>query len=419
MEQIQLKTGLAEKLITAENLQKAKARSAVAYREICDSKKESDVKGWMDPQISPEVMDTIKTKAAEVRKNADIFVIVGVGGSNQAARAVIKALDTGSTPKVLYAGNSLSAHYLSGVLEQLEGKSVYINVIAKNFETLEPGSHFRILRNCMKKWYGFENISSRIVVTGTYGTRFEEIAKENGYTFLPFPDAIGGRYSAFSPVGLFPMAVAGVDIDLLLDGVNDMAKEIQNNACNIAVRYAVLRNALYQQGYNIEMLVNFEPQLNYFSKWWVQLFGESEGKGLSGIYPAYASYSEDLHSMGQYMQDGRRNLIETFISVENPLGCLTVPEDKQFRDGFDYLEGMDFNDINRAAETATLEAHSRGGVACMKLLIPQISEYTFGQMFYFFMFSCAVSGKILDVNPFDQEGVEEYKRNMFKKLGKQ
>lgn len=419
MKQIQLKTELAESLVSAENLKKVQDRAAAAYEEIMDGGREADVKGWLVPQISPAVMDTIRSKAAEVRKNADVFVIVGVGGSNQAARAVIKALDFSDQPKILYAGNSLSAHYLAGVLDQLKGKSVYIDVIAKNFETLEPGSHFRVLRKCMEKWYGPDELSSRIIVTGTYGTRFEEIAKENGYTFLPFPDAIGGRYSAFSPVGLFPMAVAGIDIDRLLSGVNDMAAEIRGHADNSAVRYAVLRNALYRQDYTIEMLVNFEPQLNYFSKWWVQLFGESEGKDKTGIYPASASYSEDLHSMGQYMQDGRRDLMETFISVENPSGSVVVEADKAFRDGFDYLDGMDFRDINRAAEKATLEAHSKGGVACIQVVVPEISAYTFGQLFYFFMFACAVSGKLLGVNPFDQEGVEEYKRNMFKKLGKQ
>lgn len=346
-------------------------------------------------------------------------MIVGVGGSNQAARAMIEALTDRKGPEVIYLGNSLSPHYISQMMKRLEGKSVYINVIAKNFETLEPGSHFRILRQVMNGIYSKEEAAKRVILTGTTGSRLEEIARENGYTFFQFPVAIGGRYSAFSPVGLFPIAVAGLDVDDFLNGVKAAEMMCINQPDqNPAVEYAAVRNLLYQQGYDIEMLVSFEPQFAFFNKWWIQLFGESEGKEKKGIFPSGAIYSEDLHSMGQYMQDGRRNLIETFLTVEDPKASVIIESDRTFGDRFDYLDGMDFKEINRAAEKATIDAHAAGGVPCIQFLIDQITEETFGELYYTFMMSCAVSGKLMGVNPFDQEGVEEYKRSMFKALGK-
>lgn len=377
------------------------------------------VLGWLHTETAAVQLEQIKEKAKEVRENADIFVIVGVGGSNQAARAMIEALTDRKGPEVIYLGNSLSPHYISQMMKRLEGKSVYINVIAKNFETLEPGSHFRILRQVMNGIYSKEEAAKRVILTGTTGSRLEEIARENGYTFFQFPVAIGGRYSAFSPVGLFPIAVAGLDVDDFLNGVKAAEMMCINQPDqNPAVEYAAVRNLLYQQGYDIEMLVSFEPQFAFFNKWWIQLFGESEGKEKKGIFPSGAIYSEDLHSMGQYMQDGRRNLIETFLTVEDPKASVIIESDRTFGDSFDYLDGMDFKEINRAAEKATIDAHAAGGVPCIQFLIDQITEETFGELYYTFMMSCAVSGKLMGVNPFDQEGVEEYKRSMFKALGK-
>ncbi len=386
---------------------------------ISNFDKDKGLKGWLDPYHAQPVMDKMQSKAEEIGKNADIFILVGVGGSNQAARAVIKALPKNRKPAILYAGNTLSASYLSNILEVIKDKSVYINVIAKNFETLEPGSHFRVLRKAMEQRYSPEEMARRVILTGTVGSRLEEIADENGYLFLPFPQEIGGRYSAFSPVGLFPMMVAGLDTGLLLEGVNRMKDEIvQKPEDNPAVRYAAYRSLAYDKGYNIELLAAFEPQLEYFIKWWIQLFGESEGKDGKGIFPAGVVYSEDLHSMGQYLQDGRRNLLETFITTADPQASVKVVPDKHFRDGFDYLDDMDFIDINRAAEQATMDAHTKGGVPCASLEIGRIDEETFGKLFYFFMMACAISGKLMGVNPFDQEGVEEYKRSMFKALGR-
>ena len=383
-----------------------------------DPDADSNVRGWVHCDEAAVQLDAIKEKAAEIREHADTFVLVGVGGSNQAARSVIEALRRPKGPKIVYAGNTLSAAYLSDVLAELHDKSVYINVIAKNFETLEPGSHYRILRSLMESIYGAPEMAKRVTLTGTRGSLLEKIAKDNGHLFLEFPVTVGGRYSAFTPVGLLPLAAAGLDIDSFISGGRDMERLL--SACgaeNPAVRYAALRNLLYKKGFLVEVLAGFEPRLAYFNKWWWQLFGESEGKNGTGIFPSFAVYSEDLHSIGQYMQSGQRILMETFLSVEKP-GASLVVEGDRVEDRFDYLNGWDFTDINRAAETATLEAHSSGGVPCTKISVDRLDEYHFGQLFYFFMLSCAVSGKLLGVNPFDQDGVERYKKSMFKALGK-
>lgn len=395
-------------------------KEAAAYcSQIFEIQDHDQVLGWRTLETSAVQFEIMKEKAQEIREAADVFVIVGVGGSNQAARAMIEALKLERKgPEIVYLGNTLSPYYISRTLEHLEGKSVYIDVIAKNFETLEPGSHFRILRQWMKQRYTKEEMTKRIIVTGTIGSRLHEIAKENGYLFLQFPVPVGGRYSAFTPVGLFPIMAAGLDAQAFLDGVSAAICDCRENPENPAVVYAATRKLLYERGYDIEMLVSFEPQLAFLAKWWVQLFGESEGKEKKGIFPASAVYSEDLHSIGQYMQDGRRNLIETFISVKNPKASVVIEADPEFQDYFDYLDGMDFDQINKAAEGATLKAHADGGVPCIRFEIPEISERTFGALYYYFMMACAISGKLLGVNPFDQEGVEEYKRSMFAALGK-
>lgn len=420
MDNLRLDLSRAIKFFSTEELEHKILKAGEICRDIIsnpDSDKE--MKGWVSTDSNLPVMEQMKSKAEEIKENADVFVLVGVGGSNQAARAVIKALEKGNKPKVLYAGNNLSAHYFANLLDEIQDQSVYINVIAKNFETLEPGSHFRVLRKAMENRYSKEEMSRRIILTGTYGTRLEEIAKENQYLFLPFPKDIGGRYSGFSPVGIFPMMAAGMDTDSLIEGVNLLRENIYNDPDqNIAVEFAAYRNLAYEKGFNIEVLTSFEPRLECFIKWWVQLFGESEGKDKKGIYPSGVIYSEDLHSMGQYLQDGRRNLMETFIKIKDPQASVKVPSDKNFNDGFDYLDGMDFAQINHVAEQATIEAHTNGGVPCAVIELERIEEKTFGMLFYFFMMVCAISGKLMGVNPFDQEGVEEYKRSMFKALGR-
>lgn len=373
--------------------------------------------GWLRCDRAAGPLAGIEEKAAEVREEAEVFVLVGVGGSNQAARGAIEALGRGRGPRVVYAGNTLSARYLGALLEELEGKSVYLNVIAKNFQTLEPGSHFRVLRRYLEDRYGASGAARRVVVTGSRGSRLEELAGEKGYRFLDFPQDVGGRYSAFTPVALFPMAVAGLDLRAYLQGGGDQERAVSaSGAENPALRYAALRNLLFRGGFLVEVLASFEPDLGYFGRWWWQLFGESEGKGGTGIYPSFAQYSEDLHSIGQYLQEGQRVLMETFLSVRDPGASFPFPGDPDSRDGFDYLEGMDFAAVNRVAEGATKAAHEAGGVPCSTVSVDRLDEYHFGQLYYFFMLACAVSGKLLGVNPFDQEGVEAYKRGMFAAL---
>lgn len=416
---VSLKLTGTDRYLNGSELKAQRQRAAQICRELLTKADDEQVLGWRALETSAVQLELIKAKAEEIRRKADVFVIVGVGGSNQAARAMIWALQDREGPEIVYLGNTLSSYSISHTLHQMEGKSVYIDVIAKNFETLEPGSHFRILRQWMQKRYSGEEMAKRIIVTGTTNSRLEEIAKENGYLFLQFPAPVGGRYSAFTPVGLFPIAVAGLHVDAFLDGVqsamDDCKAHLEDNP---AVGYAAARCLLYGKGYDIEMLVSFEPQYAYLAKWWVQLFGESEGKDKKGIFPASAIYSEDLHSIGQYMQDGRRNLIETFLSVENPKASVVIEPDAAFGDRFDYLDGMDFDQINKAAEAATWDAHVRGGVPCIGLGVEEISERTFGELFYYFMMACAVSGTLTGLNPFDQEGVEEYKRSMFAALGR-
>lgn len=421
MKRIWLDCGKAEPWLDKTRLDGLRERGAGHFRSLFgDASEDAGFKGWLSPMKRNDAYAAMLRKAEEVRENAEVFVLVGVGGSNQAARAAIKALSrAGDGPEILYAGNTLSAHYIRGILDRIRGKSVYINVIAKNFETLEPGSHFRLLRGEMAKRYGREEMAGRVILTGTPGSRLEEIAKENGYAFLEFPPEVGGRYSALTPVGLFPMAVAGLNAGEILAGAEDMREELlAGDGNNAAVEYAAYRNCALAAGYNQEVLGFFEPRFEYFSRWWIQLFAESEGKKGKGIFPSAGSYSEDLHSLGQYMQDGRRNLLETFLRVGDAGAEVPVPEDRAFGDGFDYLSGKDFGEISRCAERATLEAHSAGGVPCAVVSMDRIDEGSMGALFYFFMVSCAVSGKLLGINPFDQEGVEEYKRAMFKLLGR-
>ncbi|MBT9777337.1 glucose-6-phosphate isomerase [Clostridium sp. MCC353] len=417
--EVQLNLDYAASCLNPSELEEQQKAAVNICKSIFEKEDKDRVLGWRTLEESAVMLDIMEQKAKKVRMDADIFVIVGVGGSNQAARAVIEAFPDRKGPEIVYLGNTLSPHYISQMLKKLEGKSVYINVIAKNFETLGPGSHFRILRQWMRERYTKEEMAERIILTGTAGSRLDEIAKENGYLFLPFPEAVGGRYSAFTPVALFPLLVSGLDVDAYLRGAEDavtLCRERPEESPS--VRYAAARSLLYKKGYDIEMLVSFEPQFYYFEKWWWQLFGESEGKDKKGIYPSMAVYSEDLHSIGQYVQDGRRNLIETFLSAEDPKASAVILPDPEFGDRFDYLDNMDFDTINKIAEKATMEAHADGGVPCVGMKVKEISEETFGGLFYTFMMACACSGILTGVNPFDQEGVEAYKRSMFQALGK-
>ena len=390
--------------------------SAQAGKAACP-----DSLGWLSVSrwAGSGWLERYRELASRIRSRADAFVVVGVGGSNQAARAVVEALEPSEgSPEIIWAGNTLSAYEVRNILSRLKSKkSVYIDVIAKNFETLEPGVAFRTLRTFLRDAYG-GSWHERVIVTGTPDMQLQDMSEKYGFTFLPFPEDVGGRYTALTPVGLLPMAVAGFDICALAQGAADMESWLRSDTSdgNIALRYAAIRNYLYSTGYRVEMLSFFEPRLFRFAKWWVQLFGESEGKNGLGLFPSFASYSEDLHSIGQFVQEGTRCLFETFIDVEKPDAVLSPCADG-IDDGFGYLDGLDYFQINKASYQGTLEAHSRI-LPCFNITVESIDEYTFGQLFYFFMFSCYLSGLILGVNPFDQPGVEAYKARMFRKLGK-
>jgi len=417
---INLNSSMAENFVESSVYHKAKQQAELFCKKLYKHPENfPGVNGWFSVSAAAQELELIKNKAKEVRENADILVVIGVGGSIQASRAITMALKGESGPEILYAGNTMSAHYTKNILDKLNGKSVYINVIAKNFETLEPGSHFRIFRNFLRDTYSSEEMAKRIIVTGTKGSLLQELAEKEGYTFLPFPRSIGGRFSVFSPVALFPIAAAGLSIDDYLTGALEVEEHARNYDSNSPIiRYAALRNCLHAKSYQIEMIAAFEPRLEYFLKWWVQMYGESEGKNHKGIFPAGAMYSEDLHAIGQYMQEGQRFLMESFITIDDPNASLLIAPDNQVHDKFDYLNGKDLSDINKIVEKATIDAHVKGGVPCFEFGVKSLDEKTFGALYYFFMISCAVSALVLDVNPFDQEGVEEYKRTMFKLLGR-
>lgn len=357
-------------------------------------------------------------KGRKIRESSDALVVIGVGGSNQAARAVYEALEKKSGTQLIWLGNTISGDTYQKTIEKLdEKKSIYVNCIAKNFETLEPGLGFRIMREYLKKRYG-SSYSSRIIVTFTEDTFSWKMAQNEGYTILPFPLDIGGRYSSLSPISLFPLSVAGVDIASLSNGAREMEKELKGNISqtNSALLYATSRTLLYSLGYKVELLSFFEPRLYRFSKWWKQLFAESEGKENKGLLTQEASYSEDLHSLGQFVQEGSPILFETFLNLKKKDYLVTVSP-SSINDGFSYLDNKELWDINKAAYLATLTSHSKRFPALI-VDIDSLNEYSLGALFYFFQFSCYLSASILSLNPFDQNGVEQYKKDMFKRLGK-
>lgn len=401
---------------TPNEFQDILAKTQSVYDDLLSSSDYQESLGWRSPETwaSPSALDRLIKLSSSMEDNA-VLVLIGVGGSNNGARAAIKALK--GKREVVYAGNNLSADYYNELLQSLQGKSVYINVIAKNFETLEPGLAFRIFRHYLKERYG-EAYSKRVFITGTPGSKLHHLCKIHDFTFLIFPEDIGGRFSVLSDVGLFPMAFAGIDIKSMVEGASDIKKRLEEvSSDNPALVYAATRNLLYDKGYALEMLSIFEPRLEFFSKWWIQLFAESEGKDGKGLFPVASSYSEDLHSIGQYVQDGRKILFETFLNVEDPVSHLKHHSD-EVDDGFDYLNGKSLTEINTAAFGATVSAHQDEGIPVIFISVPEINAYYLGQLFYFFELSVYLSGKLLGINPFNQPGVESYKKYMFKNLGK-
>ena len=384
----------------------------------------NDFLGWLDlPIKSVDLQHDIMATASKLRAISDSVVIVGIGGSYLGAKAVISALQkdfSAEKPAIMYAGHHLSEDYLANLLDYLDNVNYAIIVISKSGTTTEPAIAFRLLKNHCEKKYGKNASKDRIVcITDKAKGALKSLADKENYTSYVIEDNVGGRYSALSPVGLLPIAVAGLDIGKMLEGAKSMRKQlVENDENNIALQYAICRNYFLQTGFNIEVLASFEPNLQYFIEWWKQLFGESEGKNGKGIFPAGLVYTTDLHSMGQYMQDGQRFLFETFLSVKQSNRSCIIPHEAENEDGMNFIAGKKIHEINQAAEQATILAHKKGGIPIMQLEMDALNEYTLGELIYFFEYACALSAYMLGVNPFDQPGVEAYKNNMFALLGK-
>lgn len=378
----------------------------------------ADFTGWLKPDeiVPKDELDRLKACAKRLREETDVLLVIGIGGSYLGARAVIEALadDPG---KVVYAGQNISAHYVKRLRKQLAGKRVAINVISKSGTTTEPAISFRV----MKDLVGEGNAQSCIIATTDANKgALLQLAESEGYERFVIPDDIGGRYSVLSAVGLLPIAYAGIDIDALISGANACAELCANTdpLVNPAYFYAIARGILYSQGFSIELLASFEPRLHFLAEWWKQLYGESEGKEHMALFPASVDFTTDLHSMGQYIQDGRRILAETFLIVEGGEDSVTIPMWSDDSDELNYLAYRELSYVNQKAYEATATAHWDGGVPNMTITLAQLDAYSLGALLYFFEIACGVSGIILGVNPFNQPGVEAYKKVMFRLLGK-
>ena len=394
---------------------------------------ETDFLGWINlpENYDKEEFERIKKAATKIQSDSDILIVIGIGGSYLGARAVIEALTSNfysmlpnkkrNTPLVVYAGNNLSPNYISDLLTLIGEKDISLNVISKSGTTTEPAIAFRILRDVIENKYGVEEAKRRIyVTTDKKRGALKELADSEKYETFVIPDNVGGRFSVLTAVGLLPIATAGIDIDKLMKGASEAKEKYSDPSIkfNDCYKYAVVRNLLYHSGKKVEILANYEPSMHYFTEWWKQLYGESEGKDGKGIFPAGVDLTTDLHSLGQYMQDGERILIETVLSVENSNSDIEVALDEENLDGLNYLSGKSLDYINKKAMEGTIEAHVSGNVPNMKISIEKMDEENIGHLIYFFEKACAMSGLLLGVNPFNQPGVEEYKRNMFRLLEK-
>ncbi len=388
----------------------------------------SDFLGWVDLPINYDKQEFARIEAAakKIRGNSDVLVVIGIGGSYLGAKAAIDFIkgpfyNYTSKTQIIFAGNNISPNYLNSVLECLEGKDFSINVISKSGTTTEPAIAFRVLKKYMEERYGREESKNRIYVTTDKAKgALKSLADSEGYETFVVPDDVGGRFSVLTAVGLLPIAACGADIKAMMQGAADaremyLSDDVTENEC---YQYAAVRNILNRKGKEIEMLVNYEPELQYFTEWWKQLFGESEGKDNKGIFPAGVCFSTDLHSMGQYIQDGRRLLFETVLYVENSKADIIIDEDSENVDGLNFLAGTGMDFVNKKAFEGTYLAHTDGGVPNLIVELKELNEYTFGQLVYFFEKACGISGYMLGVNPFNQPGVESYKKNMFALLGK-
>ena len=392
----------------------------------------NDFLGWMDLPVNYDKSEFARIKAAaeKVKNNSDVLIVIGIGGSYLGARAAIEFLsntfynnlskDKRKTPEIYFVGQNISSTYINHLLNMIEGKDVSVNVISKSGTTTEPAIAFRIFKDYLEKKYGKDGAKDRIfATTDAKKGALKQLADEEGYETFVVPDDVGGRFSVLTAVGLFPIATAGISIDDLMAGAAAAREAYQapykDNDC---YKYAAVRNILNRKGKDIELLVNYEPKLHFVAEWWKQLYGESEGKDNKGLFPAAVDFSTDLHSMGQYIQEGQRILFETLINIEKAEEEIVIKADKDDLDGLNYLEGKTIDFVNKKACQGTMLAHTDGGVPNLVINIPDVSPYSLGYLMYFFEKACAVSGYVLGINPFDQPGVEAYKKNMFALLGK-
>ena len=424
MEEIKIDIQGISKFVSKEEIKKFALKTNESNKALHNkSGLGNDFLGWVNLPNEINNLSEIKETAEEIRKIADIVVVIGIGGSYLGAKAVIDALSGNfDKQKIIYAGHNIGEDYLYELLTYLKDKSWAITVISKSGTTTEPAIAFRILKTELEKKYGKQESIKRIVaITDAKKGALCQLADNEGYKTFVIPDDVGGRYSVLTPVGLLPIAIAGFDIEELVKGARYMYKKVANDVMyeeNIASQYAAVRNALYSKGKTTEILANYNPKLHFIAEWWKQLYGESEGKEHKGIFPASVDFTTDLHSMGQYIQEGLRNIFETVISVKLPDYQLEVPEDKENLDKLNYLAGKRIDEINKMAELGTSIAHIDGGVPNIRIELPKINEFYLGQLIYFFEKACGISGYLLGVNPFNQPGVEAYKKNMFALLEK-
>ena len=426
---VKLITKYAQKFINPHELDAVKTQVSAAHNALANRDGlGNDFLGWLDlpENYDKEEFARIKAAAERIKKKADILIVIGIGGSYLGARAAIELLRSPyynnlkkDTPDIYFVGNNISPTYLNEILSICEGKELCVNVISKSGTTTEPALAFRIFKKLMEDRYGKEEAKTRIFATTdkARGT-LKELSDAEGYETFVIADDVGGRYSVLTAVGLLPIAVSGADIDKIMEGARAARLAYSKDDMNDCYKYAALRNILYRKGKSVEMLVSYDPAFTMMNEWFKQLFGESEGKDSKGIYPSSASFSTDLHSMGQFVQDGARIMFETVVDIKNPKQDLFLENDAENLDGLNFLTNQNMSVVNRKAMEGTVLAHTEGGVPNLIIEVDRLDEYNFGELVYFFEKACAISGYMLGVNPFNQPGVESYKKNMFALLGK-
>ena len=424
----------ADFVLTQQELDLMKEKVSKAHKTLHEKSGEgNEFLGWLDlpANYDKAEFERVKKAAEKIKANSDVLIVIGIGGSYLGAKAGLSMLthtfydalckNKRKTPAVLFAGNSISSAYLCDLIEFLGDKDFSVNVISKSGTTTEPAIAFRVFKELLENKYGKEGAKERIfATTDKEKGALKKLCDAEGYETFVIPDDVGGRFSVLTPVGLLPLAVGGADIDKIMAGAQKAREDFKDCDLdnNICYQYAAARNVLYEKGYTTEIMVNYEPFMHYFSEWWKQLYGESEGKDNKGIFPASVEFSTDLHSLGQYIQDGKRNLFETVINIEESKKTFVIKEDKENIDGLNFLAGKTLDFVNKKAFEGTLLAHTDGKAPNFVISVPRADEENFGYMVYFFEKACAISGYILGVNPFNQPGVEAYKKNMFALLGK-